>query len=149
MNHSLALTKEMTEKFSPESINQLNEESFISRLGIRCTHVEEGLMEATMPVNENNCQPLKMLHGGASLTLAETLAGCGSYVLEKGNKWPWGIQVNGTHVSSVVMGDSVRAVAKLIHKGHSTHLWDVNIYAQSTGKLVSTVRVTNKLGEKK
>ena len=75
----------MTEIFSPESINQLNKESFISRLGICCTHVEDGLMEATMPVNENNCQPLKMLHGGASLTLAETLAGCGSYVLEKGS----------------------------------------------------------------
>ena len=61
---------------------------------------------------------------------------------------PVGVQVSGNHVSSVKEGDEVRAVGTLLHKGRSTHVWNVDILA-SDGKLVSSVRVVNNLVKKR
>ena len=79
-----------------------------------------------MPVNHNTRQPFGVLHGGASLALAETVAGLGSMVLAKPDETIAGMQVSGNHVASAHEGDTVRAVATIIHAGRSSHVWNVD-----------------------
>ncbi len=96
---------------------------------------------ATMKVDERNRQPFGFLSGGASLALAENLAGVGSCSLCPG-KICVGISVSGQHVKAVIEGDTVTALARLVHKGRTLHVWDVEI-TDSKGHTISTVHVTN------
>lgn len=96
---------------------------------------------ATMKVDERNRQPFGFLSGGASLALAENVAGVGSSALCP-NKICVGVSVSGNHVKAVAEGDTVTALAHLVSKGRKLHVWDVNI-TNSSGELISTVHVTN------
>lgn len=120
----------------------------MENLGIEYTHVSEGYVEATMPVDKRTCQPFGVLHGGATLTLGETAAGLGSMILCNDDEIAVGMQVNGNHVSPALEGDTVLAKAEIIHKGRTSHLWNVNVYT-SENKLVSSVRVLNSIIKKK
>ena len=108
---------------------------------------DDDICMATMKVDERNRQPFGFLSGGASLALAENLAGVGSTALCPG-KICVGISVSGEHVKAVVEGDTVTALAHLVSKGRKLHVWDVNIYT-STDKLVSSVRVVNSILKKR
>ena len=96
---------------------------------------------ARMRVCECNRQPFGFLSGGASLALAENVAGVGSSALCPG-KICVGISVSGSHVKAVVEGDTVTALAHLVQKGRKLHVWNVEI-CNSAGELISTVTVTN------
>lgn len=124
-------------------INKLNEVckgSFISFLGIEFLDYGDNFIEARMPVDDK-LQPMGLLHGGASLALAETIASGGSYLLVDPERFDvLGLQVSGNHISSVSKG-TLFARAEIIHKGKKTHVWDVNIRSDS-GKLISVTRVT-------
>ena len=96
---------------------------------------------AKMAVNESNCQPYGYLSGGASLALAETLAGVGSAALCPDNVCV-GINVSGHHVKAVKVGDTVTAKATIVQNGRALHVWNVEL-TDSQGDLVSTVVVTN------
>jgi 1,4-dihydroxy-2-naphthoyl-CoA hydrolase len=96
---------------------------------------------ARMKVDERNKQPFGFLSGGASLALAENLAGVGSLALCPG-KICVGINVSGNHVKAVLEGDTVTAYAKLQHKGRTLHEWQVDLKNEN-GELISTVHVTN------
>lgn len=102
---------------------------------------DDDICMATMKVDERNRQPFGFLSGGASLALAENLAGVGSTALCPG-KICVGISVSGEHVKAVIEGDTVTALAHLVSKGRKLHVWDVNI-TNSAGELISTVHVTN------
>lgn len=102
---------------------------------------DDDICMATMKVDERNRQPFGFLSGGASLALAENLAGVGSTALCPG-KICVGISVSGEHVKAVVEGDTVTALAHLVSKGRKLHVWDVNI-TNFAGELISTVHVTN------
>lgn len=102
---------------------------------------DEDMCMATMKVDERNRQPFGFLSGGASLALAENLAGVGSSALCEG-KICVGISVSGSHVKAVAEGDTVTAVGHLVQKGRSLHVWTVDI-TDSKGDLISTVHVTN------
>ena len=95
---------------------------------------EDDTCMARMLVDERNRQPFGFLSGGASLALAENLAGVGSLALCPG-KISVGINVSGSHVKAVIEGDTVTAFARL-------HQWLVEI-RDSAGDLISTVQVTN------
>jgi len=96
---------------------------------------------ARMHVDERNRQPFGFLSGGASLALAENVAGVGSLALCPG-KICVGINVTGSHVKAVLEGDTVEATARLLHKGKTLHVWHVTI-CNEAGELISTVQVTN------
>ncbi len=134
-----------------DQIKELNEfcaTSMIGLLGITFTKVTPKSIHATMPVDSKTSQPNGFLHGGASLALAESLAGAGSYLLVDREKFDvLGLQVSGNHVSSVNNG-IISAYAELIHEGQTTHVWDVKITGDNH-KLISAVRVTNIIAEKK
>ena len=96
---------------------------------------------ARMKVDERNRQPFGFLSGGASLALAENLAGVGSLTLFPG-KISVGINVSGSHLIAVEEGDTVTATAHIIHKGRTLHQWQVEI-RNTAGDLVCSVQVTN------
>ena len=96
---------------------------------------------ARMQVDERNRQPFGFLSGGASLALAENVAGVGSSALCPGCACV-GIEVSGSHVKAVAEGDTVTAHARLLHQGSTLHVWNVDI-SDSSGDLISNVRVTN------
>lgn len=102
---------------------------------------EEDSCMATMEVDENNCQPYGYLSGGASLALAETLAGVGSAALCPDNICV-GINVSGHHVKAVKVGETVTAKATIVQNGRALHVWNVEL-TDTKGDLVSTVVVTN------
>lgn len=102
---------------------------------------DDDICMATMTVDERNRQPFGFLSGGASLALAENVAGVGSTALCPG-KICVGVSVSGEHVKAVAEGDTVTAHAHLVSKGRKLHVWDVNI-TDSSGELISTVHVTN------
>ena len=102
---------------------------------------EDDTCKACMRVDERNRQPFGFLSGGASLALAENVAGVGSSALCPG-KICVGISVSGSHVKAVVEGDTVTALAHLVQKGRKLHVWNVEIN-NSMGELISIVTVTN------
>ena len=102
---------------------------------------EDDTCLARMKVDERNRQPFGFLSGGASLALAENVAGVGSSALCPGCACV-GIEVSGSHVKAVVEGDTVTAYARLQHCGNTLHVWTVDI-RNSADELISTVRVTN------
>lgn len=95
-----------------------------------------------MPVDHRTSQPFGMLNGGASLALAEIVAGHGSMSLCREGEYACGVQVSGNHLSAVPVGGKVFATGKLIHRGRSSHIWNIDITTPQ-GELVSTVRVVN------
>ncbi|MDL2265185.1 Cof-type HAD-IIB family hydrolase [Parabacteroides sp. OttesenSCG-928-G07] len=135
-------------KIPLDELNARAKHALMGNLGIQYTYADQERVEATMPVDVRTRQPFGILHGGATLALAETVAGLGSMILCQPDEVVVGMQVSGNHMSSAYEGDTVRAVGTVIHKGRSSHVWDVNIYT-STDKLVSSVRVVNSVLKKR
>ncbi|MCD8310379.1 MAG: hotdog fold thioesterase [Prevotellaceae bacterium] len=102
-------------------------ESMTEHLGIVFLPDEGDMVRAEMPVDHRTSQPFGMLNGGASLALAETLAGYGSLRRCREGEHACGMQVSGNHLSPVPVGGKVIARGKLVHEGKSTHVWDVEI----------------------
>ena len=125
-----------------EQLNEKAKHALMGNLGIQYTYASDTRVEATMPVDERTRQPFGILHGGATLALAETVAGMGSMLICKPDEIVVGMQVSGNHISSAHEGDTVRAVGTIVHKGRSSHVWNVDVFT-STDKLVSSVRVVN------
>jgi uncharacterized protein (TIGR00369 family) len=150
---ALAVEKAILAEIRPAEIplDQLNERArhaLMGNLGIQYTYASEDRVEATMPVDERTRQPFGILHGGATLALAETVAGLGSMILCQPDEIVVGMQVSGNHMSSAHEGDTVRAVGTIIHKGRSSHVWNVDVFT-STDKLVSSIRVVNSILKKR
>ena len=129
-------------------LNAQAQHALMGNLGIQYTYASPDRIEATMPVDERTRQPFGILHGGATLALAETVAGLGSMITCQPDEIVVGMQVSGNHVSSAHEGDTVRAVGTIVHKGRSSHVWNVDVFT-STNKLVSTIRVVNSVLKKK
>ena len=124
-----------------KELNRMNRGTLMEQLGIEYTEVKEGFVKARMPVDNRTKQPFDILHGGASLAFAETIASLGSAVitdLETNNIR--GASVTANHIGAV-SGGEVTGEARLLHRGKITHVWDVSILDQQ-GAGVSLARVT-------
>lgn len=126
-----------------EQLNEQSKGSLIDTLGIRHTLATPERVEAMMMVDERTRQPFGILHGGAALALAETVAGFGSMLVLGEGGTVVGMQVSGNHVSSARDGEQVRAVATPVHIGFRTHVWNVEVEEALSGRRISTVKVTN------
>ncbi|NLZ73314.1 MAG: Cof-type HAD-IIB family hydrolase [Bacteroidales bacterium] len=149
---AVAIEKTILAEFHPENIplDELNSRAqyaLMGNLGIQYTYASRDRVEATMPVDYRTRQPFGILHGGATLALAETVAGLGSMLLCKPDEIVVGMQVSGNHISSAHEGDTVRAVGTVVHKGRSSHIWNIDVFT-STNKLVSSIRVVNSVMKK-
>lgn len=129
-------------------LNERARHALMGNLGIQYTYASDERVEATMPVDYRTRQPFGILHGGATLALAETVAGLGSMIICESDEIVVGMQVSGNHISSAHEGDTVRAVATIVHKGRSSHVWNVDVFT-STNKLVSSIRVVNSVIKKR
>lgn len=132
----------------PEKLNMGNSDTLMGNLGIQYTYASAGRIEAVMPVDGRTRQPFGILHGGATLALAETVAGMGSMLICEPDEIIAGMQVSGNHISSAHEGDTVRAVGTIIHKGRSSHVWNVDVFT-STNKMISSIRVVNSVLKKR
>lgn len=126
-----------------DKINLYGKNHLMGTLKIKITKLTDTFAEATMPVTQIHQQPMGLLHGGATIALAETLGGIGSFYLLEEGYYCVGMQISANHLSSATVGDSVIAKATLLHHGRRSHVWDVNVYSQKTEKLISSIRVTN------
>ncbi|WP_372636983.1 hotdog fold thioesterase [Fodinibius sp.] len=111
-------------------------------LGIAFTSFKKDEVKATMPVDERTVQPFGVLHGGASVALAETLASIGAWLnINHEDKTAMGIEINANHIRPVKKGNSVNAVSTPIQRGRNIHVWETNIYTPDD-KLVCVSRCT-------
>lgn len=125
-----------------EEVNSFNKNTLMEQLGIRCVEIGDDYVVSTMPVDQRTHQPMGLLHGGASAALIESIGSMGStLLLDLSKEVPVGLEINANHVGSVRSG-SVKAIGRIVHTGRRTHLWQVDIYDESTDKLVCTGRLT-------
>lgn len=130
------------QKRSLETINGWSRNTLMQTLGIECVEIGADYLVARMPVDARTHQPVGLLHGGASMALIESIGSMGSGLLLDGTSdMPVGIEINANHVRGVTSGH-VLGKGKLVHAGKRTHLWQVDITEQATGKLVCTGRLT-------
>ena len=112
-------------------------------LGIEYLELKEGYVHARMFVKKELTQPYGMLHGGASMAMAESVGGMGSaYLLGIKDYIIRGMQFSANHVKAANVGTFVYATATIIHKGRQTHVWNIDIKNED-GELVSSCRLTN------
>lgn len=131
----------MEESSTIEQLNALCKNTLSDTLGMEFLSAERGKVVAKMPVDSRTIQPFKILHGGASLALAETVASVGSTMLVDLSKFGVvGVEVNGNHVGRATSG-FVTATATIVHQGGKTHVWNVDIVDEQS-RLVMVGRVT-------
>ncbi|MEH7886173.1 hotdog fold thioesterase [Bacillus sp. JJ1609] len=105
---------------------ELNQ-TLLGSLGIEITELQKGKVTATMPVDERTRQPFGLLHGGASVALAETVASVGAFELvDKVNEVVVGLEINANHIRAKKDG-FVTAVGTVLHQGKTTMVWDIKI----------------------
>ena len=125
---------------SLDELNGLSRSTLIEHLGIVFTAAGEDWLQATMPVDERTRQPYGLLHGGASVVLAETVASVGATMALPEGKVAVGLEINANHVRAVRSG-TVTGTARAVHVGRSTQLWEIRIEDEQ-GRLVCISRLT-------
>jgi 1,4-dihydroxy-2-naphthoyl-CoA hydrolase len=127
--------------FSVEDLNAYQQQTLVSHLGIRYTEVGEDFLSAVMPVDQRTKQPAGILHGGASVALAETLGSTGAnLVVDRDKQLCVGLEINANHVRAMREG-SVRGTARPLHIGGTTQVWEIRI-SDSQDRLVCISRIT-------
>lgn len=127
--------------FSVADLNAYQQETLVSHLGIRYTEVGEDFISASMPVDSRTKQPAGILHGGASVALAETLGSTGAnLVVDRDKKLCVGLEINANHVRAMQSGE-VCGTARPLHLGGTTQVWEIRI-SDAQGRLVCVSRIT-------
>ncbi|TDQ31569.1 PaaI family thioesterase [Zeaxanthinibacter enoshimensis] len=128
--------------------NESSKGTLMETLGIEYIDVGEDYVVARMPVNSRVHQPDGVLHGGATVALAESVGSIASYIFIDANKYfVRGIEISANHVKSIKEGD-VFAKATVIHKGRTTQLWDIRV-TDAGDNLISRCKLTTLALEKK
>ncbi|HLP64779.1 PaaI family thioesterase [Flavobacterium sp.] len=122
--------------------NDWSKNTLMETLEIKYVDAGEDFLVATMPVNPRVHQPMGLLHGGASVALAESVGSAASIMFVNPERQEVrGIEISANHLKSKKEG-MVTATAKIIHKGASIHLWEIRI-ADENDKLISLCKLTN------
>ncbi|SHJ75066.1 PaaI family thioesterase [Flavobacterium haoranii] len=121
---------------------KLSENTLMETLEIEFIDAGEDFLTAKMPVNPRVHQPMGLLHGGASVALAESVGSAASIMFINPEVTEVrGIEISANHLKSKREG-TVYATAKVIHKGKSIHLWEIRIVDEQ-GALISLCKLTN------
>ncbi|HEX2668728.1 MAG TPA: hotdog fold thioesterase [Gammaproteobacteria bacterium] len=127
--------------FTVEDLNAYQRETLVSHLGIRYTEVGEDYLSAVMPVDSRTKQPAGILHGGASVALAETLGSTGAnLVVDHDKQLCVGLEINANHVRAMREGE-VKGTARPLHLGGTTQVWEIKI-TDHKDRLVCVSRIT-------
>lgn len=131
-----------------EVLNRMSANTMMEHIDIVYTRVGDDFIEATMPVDNRTHQPLGLLHGGASVTLAETLGSvAANSCIDTSKQFCVGLEINANHVKSVRSG-MVTGITRPIHIGGKTQLWEIRI-TNETNELVCISRITMAVLDKK
>jgi 1,4-dihydroxy-2-naphthoyl-CoA hydrolase len=126
---------------SLEQLQLTSQNTIVELLGIKLTEASLGRVVATMPVDARTHQPFGILHGGASVVLAETIASMGGELLVSGEgKHVSGQEINANHLRPVSSG-TVTGIGEVIHQGKTSQVWEIKIYNEEK-KLVCISRCT-------
>jgi len=132
---------------SLEAINAFSADTLAATLGIEFTEIGPDFMCARMPVDGRTMQPFRQLHGGASVSLAESLGSVASFALiDPAIQVAVGLEINANHLRAVRSG-YVHATARPLHIGRRTHVWDIRI-VDDTARLICVCRLTMAIVEK-
>jgi 1,4-dihydroxy-2-naphthoyl-CoA hydrolase len=124
-----------------QELNSLHKGTMVEHLGINFTEVGDDFVRATMPVDQRTSQPYGLLHGGASVALAETLGSTGATMCIDTREFQCvGQEINANHVRSGRLG-LVTGTARPVHLGGRSHVWAIDI-TNDAGKLVCASRMT-------
>jgi 1,4-dihydroxy-2-naphthoyl-CoA hydrolase len=127
---------------TPQELNFIVRETLISHVGIEFTEIGDDYLKARMPVDQRTRQPVGILHGGASVVLAETLgSAAATLVIDRNEYHCVGLEINANHIRSV-SGGYVTGTARPLHLGRSTQVWEMLIHDEA-GNLVCASRMTN------
>lgn len=122
--------------------NEMSKNTLMATLEIKFTDAGEDFLTATMPVNPRVHQPMGLLHGGASVALAESVGSAASMLFVNPEKQEIrGIEISANHLRAKKEG-MVTGTARIIHKGRSIHLWEIRIEDEE-GRLVSLCKLSN------
>lgn len=128
-------------QFTPEGLNDRPKNHLGGLLDIQFTEIGADFLTGTMPVDERTHQPAGILHGGASVVLAETLGSIASYMCIDPEKYmAVGLEINANHLRPVKSG-LVTGICKPLHIGAKTHVWEIKIY-NDKGKMNCVSRLT-------
>ncbi|HCW08221.1 MAG TPA: esterase [Cytophagales bacterium] len=131
-----------------EALNKMSVNSMLEHLGIVFTKVSDGTIEAQMPVDHRTHQPMGLLHGGASVALAETLGSVAAMCcIDSSTQFCVGLDINANHIKSVRHG-LVTGKVSPIHIGKKTHVWEIKIFTEQE-ELVCVSRITMAILDKK
>jgi 1,4-dihydroxy-2-naphthoyl-CoA hydrolase len=129
-------------EFTPADFIPYSTGTLMESLGIEITEIGDDFIAGTMPVDNRTIQPMGILHGGANVALAETLGSIASgMVINKEKYYTVGLDINANHIRPVSKG-LVRGVAKPLHIGGKTHVWEIKIFDTKTTKLTCISRLT-------
>ena len=135
-------------QFTIDIANSYSKGCMVEYLGIEITAIDEDCIRGTMPVDHRTRQPFGLLHGGASVVLAETLGSIASNaVIDPSKQYAVGLEINANHVKSAKEG-KVTGTAKPIHLGKRTHIWEIRITSDAE-QLVCISRFTAAILDKK
>ena len=124
-----------------DRLNASSRGTLAEHLGIRYVDIGDDHLSATMPVDARTRQPFGLLHGGASVALAETLGShAANLCLDVGREIAVGLEINANHVRAVTEGE-VTGTARPIHVGRSTQVWEIRI-VDGEGRLSCVSRLT-------
>ncbi|MDO9262111.1 MAG: hotdog fold thioesterase [Flavobacteriaceae bacterium] len=129
-------------------LNSLSKNTLMETLDIKFVDLGDDFLTATMPVNPRVFQPMGILHGGATVALAESVGSSASHLFVDNDKFMVkGIEIAANHLKSKSDG-IITATAKIIHKGRTTHLWEIKIVDEENN-LISLCKLTNIILEKR
>lgn len=124
-----------------EQLNTWNKNTMGEHLGMEYTEIGDDYLVGRMPVDHRTHQPMGLLHGGASVALAETLGSVGATMfLDLSKQYCVGLEINANHIKSVRSG-YVYGKASAIHVGRKTQVWEIRITSEA-GDLVCISRIT-------
>ena len=137
-----------SQKPSLEKLNEICRNTLCEHLGIVFTEIGDDHLVATMPVDQRTKQPLGLLHGGASVVLAESLGSIASaFSIDTTKKMPVGIEINANHLKSASSG-RVTGKVTAVRRGHSLHVWNIEIHNEQK-ELICVSRLTVMIVDKK
>lgn len=129
------------QNYSLEQIRPVNEVNMLKHLNITLDELGEDSLTGSMPVDERTQQPFGMLHGGASVVLAESLGSiAANLLLDPQKEFAVGLDINANHLKAVRSG-RVKGIAKPVHIGRSTQVWEIKLYDEA-GNLAVITRLT-------
>lgn len=132
---------------TPETLNEWSVNTLAEQLGIEFTAIGEDYLEAKMPVDRRTKQPLGLLHGGASVALAETMGSVAAMLcVDPATHFCVGLEINANHLKGAREG-FVKGITKPIHVGRKTQVWEIRI-SNEREELVCISRITLAVLEK-